>query len=209
MTSAKEVNPALRLAAQAGWVQITLWGLAIAGFGMGLMALFFATSKPSEIAYVKVGPLLEKYQGMIDAKSEYKAKSASWQMNVDTLAKETERQLREYERQRVGMSGRERELSEELLRGKQQQYMQYREAMQRKGQEEDRKMTEQVLQRVNAYLEAYGKRKGYAIILGANASGNVVYGMPALDITEDVTKGLNEEYKPGSATPVAPPNAKK
>ncbi len=157
----------------------------------------------ARVAYVKLGPLLEKYQGMIDARADYQRISFAWRANVDTLANELQNRIKAYEKDRARMSPKERQLSEELLRNKQQQFIQYRDATQSKAQEEDRKMTESVLQKVNTYVEKYGKRSRYHIILGANSSGNIMYAAEALDITEEITKGLNEEYGETKGKPSA------
>jgi outer membrane protein len=55
-------------------------------------------------------------------------------------------------------------------------------------------MTQSVLNLVNDYVKEYGKSKGYRYILGATGSGNLVYAQESYDITDDLVKGLNEEY---------------
>ena len=43
---------------------------------------YFITPK---IAYVRIGEVVNKYEGMLEAKNSYKDKMSSWQANVDTL----------------------------------------------------------------------------------------------------------------------------
>lgn len=189
-------------------VSIWLWVVTVLALVVASVALVAGLTKRHPVAFVKIGPLLEKYQGMIDAKAVYKGQQIGWQANVDTLASEFQRELRAFEQKRRSMSPKERELAEQLLQSKQQQAMQYRESLQRKAQEEDRKLTEQVLKKVNAYLERYGKKSPYDLILGANPSGNILYGREAVDITDDVLEGLNAEYKaanpPAASQPKMP-----
>ena len=52
-----------------------------------------------------------------------------------------------------------------------------------------------VISKMNAFVEDYGKKNGYTFILGKNQAGSVVYGIEANDITEVVTKEINEAYK--------------
>jgi len=47
-----------------------------------------------------------------------------------------------------------------------------------------------------AHLEQYGKDNGYDLLLGTTDGGNVLYGTPALDITQEVLDALNETYQP-------------
>ena len=44
------------------------------------------------------------------------------------------------------------------------------------------------------YAQRYGKKNGYTFIFGKNQAGSVIYGAEAKDITEVVTKAINEDY---------------
>jgi outer membrane protein len=73
--------------------------------------------------------------------------------------------------------------------------MDYQQAMNTQAQQEDQKMTGEVLTQINAYLKKYGKAHGYKIVMAATEYGNIAYADESLDITADVLKGLNEEYQ--------------
>lgn len=166
----------------------------IAAF-VGFLILFMLHfTEHRKVVYVDTNVLMSKYQGMIDAHAEFEKKAAKWQANVDTLIKNFQDELKSYEKQRLKMTAKERELKEELLNNRQNQLNQYREAIAKKAKEENQRMTQTVLNNVNDYIKEYGKRKGYRYILGANGSGNVVYANDAYNITDDLLKGLNEEY---------------
>jgi outer membrane protein len=92
------------------------------------------------------------------------------------------------------MSAKEKQLKEELLRARQQQINNYQQGLQQKAREEEMKLNESIAGEINVFLTEYGRKHGYEFILGANATGNVVYARPARDISEDVLKGLNERY---------------
>ena len=64
-----------------------------------------------------------------------------------------------------------------------------------KFQQEDQELTKKVLDKVNEYIKRYGKKGGYTIILAATQYGNIVYAEEGVDLTEEVLKGLNTEYK--------------
>lgn len=92
------------------------------------------------------------------------------------------------------MTAKEKQLSQELIRTKQKQLMDYQQALNTQAQQEDQKMTGDVLTQINAYLKKYGKEKGYKIVMAATEYGNIAYADEALDITADVLVGLNKEY---------------
>jgi outer membrane protein len=81
------------------------------------------------------------------------------------------------------------------LQNKQQQINGYQEAIQKKIQEEDKKVTQTVINDINDYVKEYGKKHGYKIIFGASGGGNIMYAAESTDLTEVVLNGLNAEYE--------------
>jgi outer membrane protein len=144
--------------------------------------------------YVDSQKLVNGYQGMLDARKVYQQKATTWKANIDTLANEVQQQIFKYEKESSKMTTKERELSTELIRTKQKQLAEYQQAMNNQAQQEDSKMTTDVLTQVNAYIKKYGEANGYKIILAATEYGNLAYADEALDVTEEVLNGLNQEY---------------
>src|SRR5690606_18241039 len=105
--------------------------------------------------------LVNGYQGMLDARKVYQQKATSWKANIDTLTSEVQRQIMDYEKTSAGMTAKERQLSEELIRTKQKQLYEYQQAMNTQAQQEDSKMTGEVLTQINAYIKKYGESNGY------------------------------------------------
>jgi len=114
--------------------------------------------------------------------------------NVDTLIANWQKELKNYEKERTSFSAGELKLKQELLGNKQQQITSYQEAVQKQMQEEDKKMTQTLINDINDYVKQYGKSKGYKIIFGASGGGNIMYGEESSDLTKDVLEGLNAEY---------------
>lgn len=164
-------------------------------FLMAILGAFSYTHlSKQKLVYIDSVKLLNKYQGMIDARSDYQQKATSWKANIDTLSVEVQDAIKSYEKESIGMTKREKELSQELIRTKQRQLMDYQRAMQEKAQQEDGQMTSLVVEQVNAYIKQYGEKNGYKIIMAANEYGNIAYAEESLDITEVVLEGLNKQY---------------
>lgn len=170
-------------------IALTLSVLAILGAATSL----FLNLRSEEIVYVDSTVLLEKYQGMLDARAEFQKKASAWQANIDTLESEVKSAIMDYEKGVSKMTAKEKELSQELIRTKQQQFRDYQQAIQQQSQQEDLAMTQQVLDRVNVFIREYGKKKNYKIILGTS-QGNIVYAEDGLDITDEVVELLNADY---------------
>jgi len=53
-----------------------------------------------------------------------------------------------------------------------------------------------VYTQVTEFINKYGKEHNYQLFLGANlVSGDILYGSENLDITKDVVKILNHQYR--------------
>ncbi len=167
--------------------------LAILNFS-GLIVLSYITYQRSSIVYVDSNQLINNYKGMQDARKAYQQKAVSWKANVDTLSNEVQQQIIKYEKESTKMTKKERQLSQELIRTKQKQLMDYQQAMNAQAQQEDQKMTAEVISQINAYIKKYGEKKGYTIVMAATEYGNIAYADEGLDITEEVLEGLNKEY---------------
>ncbi len=55
--------------------------------------------------------------------------------------------------------------------------------------------TGEIYQRLNEDIKAYGKEKGYGMILGSNGKGTVMYVDSLKDITGDLLTYLNTKYR--------------
>jgi len=148
----------------------------------------------SKVVYVDSSKLLNQYKGMEAARAAYQQKAGAWKANIDTLANEVQQQIFKYEKESKSMTAKERQLSQELIRSKQKQFADYQQAMNTQAQQEDAKMTQEVVTQINAYLKKYGEANGYKIILAATQYGNLAYADEGLDITDEVLAGLNKEY---------------
>jgi outer membrane protein len=157
--------------------------------------LFRSFKKEDSLVYIDTPKLMSKYEGAIQAQKILDQNSMLWKANMDTLQSELQSALAKFEKERVTMSAREIKLSEELLKTKQQQFMQYQQALEQKAQQESGKIREKIISEVNSYLKEFGESHSYKFILGATANGSLVYANQAYDVTDDVINGLNQKYQ--------------
>lgn len=149
---------------------------------------------PPKIAYVDSAKLINGYQGMVDARQVFQKKAAGWKANIDTLAQEVQQRIVDYEKASAKMSAKERDLSRELIQNKEQQLREYQQALNSQAQQEDAKMTNDVVSQMNTFIKKYGEEKGYTIILAA-ANGNIAFAVDYIDLTDQILERLNKEYK--------------
>lgn len=167
--------------------------LAVLAVVLSGVAIYFAKSS-SELVYVDVNKLMDGYKRTKVAKAEFDKKANIMKANIDSLVGNWEKELKNYEKERASMSPKELKLKQELLGNKQEQINGYQEAIQKNIQEEDKKVTQTVINDINDYVKEYGKNKGYKIIFGASGGGNIMYAAESTDLTAEILKGLNTEY---------------
>jgi outer membrane protein len=168
---------------------------------LALVALAFSTvnyvQKP-KLAYVRSQELVYGYLGTKEARMKFEAKREQWQANADTLKADFEKEVKTFNEQVQNMAHQEREDRKMSLQMRQRQIMEYTRSLDEKAAKEDEEMMQGVLNQVNSFVEQYGEKKGYDIILGTTLSGSILYGKAFHDITEELLEALNKQYKGGN-----------
>jgi outer membrane protein len=154
-----------------------------------------STATEGKIAYVESSKLLDGYQGMKDARKAFEAKAKGWERQNQSIVSGFTNAVEQYKKSANGLTDEQRAATEQKLQAQQQQVAQQQQQLQAQAQEEEAKLTSTVLGRINKQVEAYGKARGYKLILIAAPSGTIAYGQKDLDITTPVLAYLNKEYK--------------
>ncbi|MDB5274748.1 MAG: outer membrane protein [Chitinophagaceae bacterium] len=146
------------------------------------------------LAYVRSADLVNKYEGMKEARMLYKNKMSKWQSNIDTLESDYQRSISQYNLEYSKQSTAARKDREEILEKQRQNIQQYVKTLDEKAREEDDKMTSGVINQINSFVQQYGEEHHYDFIFGTTQDGNVMYGTKGNDITEEVLTALNKNY---------------
>ena len=154
-----------------------------------------AAANADKIAYIESSKLLDGYQGMKDARRAFEAKAKGWERQNQTLLSGFKTAVEQYQKSAAGLTEAQRAATEQKLGAQQQEVAQQQQKLQQQAQEEEAKLTSTVLGRINKQVEAYGKARGYRLILIAAPSGTIAYGQKDLDITGPVLTYLNAEYR--------------
>jgi outer membrane protein len=147
-----------------------------------------------KIGYVESSKLLDGYKGMQVARRNFEAKAKGWESQNNKLVTGFQAAVQKYQAQAASLTPEQRAATEQQLQQQEQQVAQEQQKLQRQAAEEEAKMSQQVLTRVNKLVEQYGKENGYQFILIAQPGGSIAYSQKALDVTAPVLKRLNDEY---------------
>lgn len=148
------------------------------------------------IVYIQMDSLVNQYDMFNDLKSEFETKVVAIQDDLRKKSNAFEKSVTDFQnKMNKGLLTRSQaETQQQALAEREQNLRNLSQQKQLEMQEEEAVMLRKVMDAIQTYLVAYNKTHNYALILNTQASSVVLIGNPSLDITNDVLKGLNEEY---------------
>lgn len=165
--------------------------------GVAALTLIFCLglrTNDLNIVYVRSGDLVNNYKGMVEARERFQSSRDEKQSNIDSQAELLKQDLDTYDQERPGLSDGERTKREMEFDQRHRALKQYVQEVGQMTNDEEDEMLEGVLNQVNSFVEDYAKERGYDLVLGTTRSGSIVYGIEAIDVTEEVLEALNAHY---------------
>ncbi len=147
--------------------------------------------KELKIAYVQIDSVLEHYSFYKQIKGNLTAKGKKVQAEVETRTKEMAVEYQSYQAKGETMSPKQLQEAELSLRKKDSDLKAYQEQKSGELMKEEEALNKQLQKKIDNFLVGYAKDHGYTYILSKHSGGSVLYGAKDLDVTKDVTDGLN------------------
>lgn len=160
---------------------------------------FFASCNQEKTAYVDNLVLLQEYKGMDLLEEKFNKRSEQVNKTLDSIAKSFQEEVQEYQKAAENMSLSERQQREEELMNKQGQLQQQERIISSELQRLTSQATDSLVEEVRGLVADYGKEHGYTYIFGSTDLANILYAKEGLDITQEVLKELNGNYKTNAA----------
>ncbi|MDD3050525.1 MAG: OmpH family outer membrane protein [Candidatus Cloacimonetes bacterium] len=148
-------------------------------------------SKQSKVVFIDTTVLMSKYRKIVTIKQKLNEESSQWQANIQTLESELTQLNSEMVEQGASWSKEKLAEAQKQNEKKQEEYYRYRRAIEDKAAKREQELLQPVIDELNLIIEDYGKLKGYDLILGTLAGGNVLYGNIKADITTDFLEYAN------------------
>lgn len=156
-----------------------------------------ANDSPFSIAFVNTDTLLSKYDYAIKISEQLNSKAEDSRTNYNEKLRTFNQDLAEFQRkvQNNGFLSVERAQKEQNRLQEQERNLQIlNQQLSQDLMQEQARLTTELRDTVSNFLKEYAAGK-YQLILNNNLSNDIVlYSVPAIDITEDVVKALNERY---------------
>jgi len=148
-----------------------------------------------EIAYINTDTVLKYYDYLKASREELEKKTQKMEQDLRNRAQGLQNEITAYQRNVNNMTLGQVKAAEEDLAKKQQNFQLYQQSLSQQVMQEEAKVQQALYDRITAYLDKYGKEKGLQVVLKFDQSSDVLHVNSALDISQDVIKGLNDEYK--------------
>jgi outer membrane protein len=147
------------------------------------------------IAYFDIDSLQDKYEYFKDVSGDLKNKEASVTAQLNSLQDGYQKRLRELQEKSATMTQAEGEAAQREYAQMQQKFQQRQMALEQDLKKQQLDMMTSVRNKIENYLKEFNKEKGYAFILSYEPGFMLYYRDSLYDITNEVIKGLNDEYK--------------
>jgi outer membrane protein len=164
-----------------------------------------------KIAYINSDSVLKYYEFFNVNKEKLETKGKKLDQDFTNRAQSLQNDVNAYQRNRGNMTIGQANAVEQDLGKKQQNLQLYQRSLEQEIIAEQTKMNEELYARITKYLKQYSEEKGIQVVLKYDPTSDLLYGGKAIDITQDVTTGLNEAFKVESTktavkTPQLPEN---
>ena len=154
------------------------------------------TAEAGTIVFFQLDRVLQEYDMANDLSSVVETKVQNITNAVNSRQKKLEKDYNAFnEKINKGLMTRSvAEAQAQKLEQQKAEFEQYANQKQQEIMEEQQVMMNQLGDAIQTFIEKYNAEKNYAMIIANQASSPVVTADAALDITDDIIAGLNEEY---------------
>ena len=149
-----------------------------------------------DIVYIDLDRILAEYDMANDLRSVVETKAQNIQAEITRRGKKLENEVKSFqEKMNKGLMTRSvAEVQQQKLMQQEQEFNEYGALKQQEINEEQIVMMNQLGDAIKTFIDNYNVEKQYAMIITNNGGSPVVAANPALNITDDVLAGLNDEY---------------
>lgn len=149
------------------------------------------------IGYVNSDTIMEHYDLVQALKSKIEAKEKLANDSFNMQQQNFEAEVTEYQKnmQANKLSIAQAQATEKYLGQKQQNLAALKEELTQKLTNDELKLNGELLDSITNFLKRYNRKHNFDYIFGVAKGSNVLYAGDSNDITKDVLKNINREYK--------------
>jgi outer membrane protein len=152
----------------------------------------------AKIGYYNIDTLQAKYQYYLDAKRDLENQGRVMQSDLNNRKKTLENSVISFEKTAASMTKQKIEETQQGLAMEEQKLMQYARSQESEFIKKEQKVAEKMVENISDFLKKFAEANGYAMIYAYSKNNfqiGLTYAQSSYEITEEIIKGLNEEYK--------------
>jgi outer membrane protein len=153
-----------------------------------------SVSAESFAAYFYSDSLLSQLQFFKDSEAEFKKKQQGMLSELQGREERLQREVQTLQKNAENMTRKEMEAAQKKLAGMERELIERKEKLSSQFAEETAEFNEALHKKVISYLKEYNADGKFKFVFSVSREGNIFYSDPALDITSDMVKALNEQY---------------
>jgi len=152
-------------------------------------------SGKQDIVFFNQDSIVSQYEYIKDMDKRLETKGKAAQNDVSGKEQAFQREVGEYQKTAATLSADQRAPIEQRLQRKAQELQTYKQNAGAQVQNDQVNEQTKLYERLVDFTKAYAKEKGYKMVLTfKKGDPTMLYGDPALDVTADVIKRLNDAY---------------
>jgi outer membrane protein len=159
-----------------------------------------ALSSEVRVAFVNTDSILKYYDYFKDNTARLEAKGKKLDQDLRNRAQSFQSEYDSYQRNVSNLTIGQAKAVEEDLGKKQQNLQLYQQSLNQEISNDEAKLRQNLYLRITTYLKTYAKDKGFQMIFKFDPTSDVLFGHDALDVTSEVTTGLNAGYQTEKAS---------
>lgn len=152
-------------------------------------------SESFKTAYIDTAEILEKYDKFKAEDDKFKVKSEEMGRPLEAKVRAFQAEAQSF-RQNAQVRGPQwaQQKGAELSQ-REQQLTAEQDALLQQLQQEGSVLRDSIIKEVKVFIKEYGKKKGYDYVYGTGDAATILYAKDSYNITKDVLKELNDNYK--------------
>ncbi|MCH7415573.1 OmpH family outer membrane protein [Belliella sp. R4-6] len=157
-----------------------------------------------KIAYILTDSVIANYDFFKEQSGQITEKGKKFETELGSRARGFEQEVANFEQTAGSMTPNQARAKQEDLMKKERNLVSYRDNLMQELQTDESKLYSDVIDEIQEYLTEYAEANDLEMILSYTRGGAVWYSKKSLDITDKVTKGLNEKFIAKKNQPATP-----
>ena len=149
----------------------------------------------SKMGYVDNVKLMNDYKEKVDLETKFKAKIEAFGKKRDSVQQAFQMEAHAFQVKAQKMAQAKAQEEYGMLQQMSQRIGQQLQAEEKQLQVSSQTEMDSLVAKVKREIKAYGTTNGFSYIFGGGDGGSVLYGSEADDLTDEITKILNDNYK--------------